>query len=66
MLELHWSQYHLTCSSGVLSVLSFVALDYYAVNDQGFDRFHEQKTEAPVELNIYMFTNLLLGYMQYY
>ena len=26
-----------------------------------FDGFHRQKTEAPTELTIYMFTDLLLG-----
>ena len=31
-----------------------------------FDGFQEQMTEAPVKLTIYMFTNLLLGYIQYH
>ena len=31
-----------------------------------FDGFHEQKTEGLVELTTYMFTNLLIGYIQYY
>ena len=32
----------------------------------GSDGFQEQKTEAPVELTLYMFTYLLLSYIQYY
>ena len=32
----------------------------------GFNVFPEQKPEAPVELTIYVFANLLLGYIQYY
>ena len=31
-----------------------------------FDRLHKQKTGAPLELTIYIFTNLLLDYIQYY
>ena len=29
----------------------------------GFDGFQKQKTEAPVELTIYMFTKCLLSYI---
>ena len=65
MLELCWSQYQLTHSSGVSLVLSFVVIGYYMVNT-GFNGFHEQKTEGQVELTIYIFTNRLLGHMQYY
>ena len=66
MLELCWSQYQLMHSSEVHSVLSFVALSYYVVNAFGFDGFHRQKTEAPVELTTYMFTNFLIDYIQNY
>ena len=30
------------------------------------DGFPEKESEAPVELTIYVFTDLLIGYMQYY
>ena len=30
------------------------------------DMFHKEKTEAPVEMTIYIITNLLLDYTQYY
>ena len=32
----------------------------------GFDGFQELKTEDPVELTIYMFTNPVLDFIQYY
>ena len=32
----------------------------------GSDGFHKQKTEPPVELAIYMFTDFLLDYVQQY
>ena len=45
-------------------VLSRAVLNYCIVGS-GFDRFHRKKTEAPTELPIYMFTDLVLDYIQY-
>ena len=47
-----------------LLILNKVALDYCMQNAPGFNVFHKQKTEAPIELAISMFTDFLLDYVQ--
>ena len=65
-LRLHWSWYQLMCSSLLWFRSKLSSTQLMLDGHSWFDGFQKQNTEALIELTIYIFTYLLLDYIQYY